>query len=157
MGRAGTDFSANHVDSDVTTVAGKGTFRHVFLAAMGMPMKLCLSVLALLLIAACDQPAPNYQAPVYQPAVYQPPPAPAFSPNAASLKLKPWMTEEDVVRTLGLQPTSTNLSTCGTGLKAAPWSCKTMEYGDRSGTLLHIILQQNAAGVWVVNAWSVVG
>jgi hypothetical protein len=110
----------------------------------------------LLLIAACaDPPATNYQAPVYYP-----PPTPTFSASSASLQLKQHMTEEDVVRTLGSQPVSTSLSTCGTALNAAPWHCKTMEYRDSpyglGSKLLTIVLQQNSStGVWVVNGWRV--
>src|SRR5712692_6551547 len=119
-----------------------------------MPMKLrLLSVLALLLSAACAQPpAPDYQAPAYIA-----PQGSSFSANAASLQLKKGMTEEDAIRAVGSQPESASLTTCGSSTRE-PWQCKKMTYYDvprgpyGTAKMLTVYLQENpSTGVWFVN------
>ena len=114
-----------------------------------------LSVLALLLVDGCADPAPTYQAPAY----YAPVQGSSFSANAASLQLKKGMTEEDAIRTLGSQPESADLSTCGTRTPH-PWQCKSMTYHDSprgpygTAKMLTVVLQENqSTGVWYVSGW----
>jgi hypothetical protein len=124
-----------------------------------MKLRVLSSIGMMLLLAACaNPPAPNYQAPA---PAYYPPPTPTFSASDASLLLKRLMTEEDVIRTLGSQPNSVEMKTCGAALKAEPYPCKTMEYKDspyRIGSkLLMVVLQENPRnGVWMVIAWHVI-
>jgi hypothetical protein len=101
----------------------------------------------MLLVAACDDT----------------PRGPVFSANAASRLLQQSMTEQDVVRTLGYQPVSTSLPTCGTLLRN-PWQCKTMTYMDSPygrgpygyvQTLMIYLQQNKSTGVWEVNGWNV--
>ena len=122
------------------------------------PMKASfLSVLVLALaLGACADASPP--AVVYQPQVYRPAPAPPFSPQTASRLLKPNMTEDDVVRTLGAEPSQTSLVTCGTALKSKPWQCKNFFYGDMRSQVLMVTFERDPSmGGWVVNSWKVIG
>ena len=120
-----------------------------------MKLRVSSPIALLLLIAACaPPPAPNYQAPN---PVYYSPPTPTFSANAASLLLKPGMTEEDVAGAIGAQPMSADMSTCGSRTPA-PWQCKKLHYRDApygSGNKDLLIYFQEVKGVWLVNSWSV--
>ena len=119
-----------------------------------MKPRLLWVLFGLLLLGACQSPpASTYQAPVYQP-----PQTPTFSASAASLQLKPLMTEGDVVRALG-QPNDTGLETCG-GKSGPTFPCKTMSYKDspyRDGSKeLFVVLQADTSTrVWVVTGWRV--
>jgi hypothetical protein len=73
-------------------------------------------------------------------------------PHAASGKLQPLMTEEQVVQAVGANPDSVTLSTCGT-LTAQPWPCKTFRYHQGMSALFVTFHQQGS--YWVVNNWSV--
>jgi hypothetical protein len=135
-----------------------GRRRHQrFAAESGEIMKLRapLPIGLMLLVAACvDPPTPDYRAPN---PVYHSPPTPTFSANAASLLLKPGMTEAAVASTVGAQPVSADLSTCGSRTPA-PWQCKKLHYRDSpygAGGKDLLIYFQEVKGVWLVNSWSV--
>jgi hypothetical protein len=80
-----------------------------------------------------------------------------FGPNFGALgaKLEQNMSEDQVVSTVGRQPTSVSLSTCGTETKNGAWQCKIYEYEHgRRGSSLRIYFQRTPAGVWVVSNWN---
>jgi hypothetical protein len=73
-----------------------------------------------------------------------------------SLRLKPGMSEADVINSLG-PPTKTELSTCGQDI-GKPWTCKVLFYGAwNSNSLLSngviIFFATDSTGAWTVNAW----
>jgi hypothetical protein len=73
-----------------------------------------------------------------------------------SLQLKPEMTEQEVIDTLG-QPTKSEISTCGQNV-GKPYKCKMLIYGvPMRGTLnnsIIIFLTENSSKrTWVINSW----
>ena len=73
-----------------------------------------------------------------------------------SLQLKPEMTEQEVIDTLG-QPTKSELSTCGQDV-GRPFSCKVLIYGLPMNKLLNNSLiifftENQSTGTWVVISW----
>jgi hypothetical protein len=73
-----------------------------------------------------------------------------------SLQLKPEMTEQEVIDTLG-QPTKSEISTCGQNV-GKPYKCKMLIYGvPMRGTVnnsIIIFLTENSSKrTWVINSW----
>ena len=73
-----------------------------------------------------------------------------------SLQLKPEMTEQEVIDTLG-QPTTSEITTCGQNV-GKPYKCKMLIYGvPMRGTLnnsIIIFLTENSSKrTWVINSW----
>jgi hypothetical protein len=68
-------------------------------------------------------------------------------PSALSLKLKPMMSEQEVIATLG-PPKSADFGTCGQTV-GKPWACKSLHYG----TLPHSLVIQ--LGMDQARAWRV--
>jgi hypothetical protein len=73
-----------------------------------------------------------------------------------SPQLKPEMTEQEVIDTLG-QPTKSELSTCGQNV-GKPYKCKMLIYGvPMRGTLNNSIIifftENPSTRTWVVNSW----
>jgi hypothetical protein len=73
-----------------------------------------------------------------------------------SLQLKPEMTEQEVIDTLG-QPTKSELSTCGKNV-GKPYKCKMLIYGvPMRGTLNNSIIifftENPSTRTWVINSW----
>jgi hypothetical protein len=95
--------------------------------------------LCVLVLSGCTAAAPPVQTP----------PTPNYA--QMSLRLKPGMSEREVITSLG-QPTRSDLSTCG-GNVGRPWQCKTLVYGLPGLDGLAIYFGQDASGAWVVNSW----
>jgi len=72
--------------------------------------------------------------------------------QALSLRLKPMMSEQQVIDTLG-QPKSADLGTCGQATPK-PWMCKTLHYGEFHPSLM-IQLRMDQTGTWRVFSWDV--
>jgi hypothetical protein len=73
--------------------------------------------------------------------------------RSLSLRLKPGMSEENVIDLVG-QPASSKLTTCGQTL-GRPWPCKMLVYGSDAGNSLFVFLQfADPEGKWVVTSWN---
>jgi hypothetical protein len=73
-----------------------------------------------------------------------------------SLQLKPEMTEQEVIDTLG-QPTKSEISTCGQNV-GKPYKCKILIYGvPMRGALNNSIIifftEKTSTHTWVINSW----
>jgi hypothetical protein len=73
-----------------------------------------------------------------------------------SLQLKPEMTEQEVIDTLG-QPTKSEISTCGQNA-GKPYKCKMLIYGvPMRGTVNNSIIifftENSSKRTWVINSW----
>jgi hypothetical protein len=102
--------------------------------------------LCLLLVSGCAAPR--------QPTATSEPTTPNYS--KVSLQLKPEMTEQEVIDTLG-QPTNSETSTCGQNV-GKPYKCKILIYGvPMRGTLNNSIIifftENRSTRTWVVNSW----
>jgi hypothetical protein len=101
--------------------------------------------LCLLLVSGCAASPP--------PVATSEPATPNYS--KMSLQLKPEMTEQEVIDTLG-QPTKSELSTCGKNV-GKPYKCKMLIYGvPMRGTLnnsIIIFFTENPSRTWVINSW----
>jgi hypothetical protein len=74
--------------------------------------------------------------------------------GAASARLDPAMTEQEVVQTVGYRPDKVEMTTCGSATRQ-PWTCRidTFEssfFGERL-----IVFFRQVGGAWVVNNWRV--
>jgi hypothetical protein len=73
-----------------------------------------------------------------------------------SLQLKPEMTEQEVIDTLG-QPTKSEISICGQNV-GKPYKCKILIYGvPMRGALNNSIIifftEKTSTHMWVINSW----
>src|SRR5437588_7797751 len=70
-----------------------------------------------------------------------------------SLRLKPGMSEQNVIDLLG-QPVSSKLTNCGQSL-GRPWPCKMLVYGsDASNSLVILFRSTDSTGKWVISSWN---
>ena len=68
-----------------------------------------------------------------------------------NLKLKPGMSEQNVIDLLG-QPTSSKLTSCAQAL-GQPWPCKIFVYGSDGANSLAILFRSgDSTGTWVVSS-----
>jgi len=73
--------------------------------------------------------------------------------HGASRRLNVGMTEQEVTTTVGYQPESVSVSTCGTNTPHT-WQCKSYMYGGGMLGTLMILFAEGSDGVWRVNSWS---
>jgi hypothetical protein len=73
--------------------------------------------------------------------------------RSLSLRLKPGMSEQNVIDLLG-QPMRSKLSSCGKAL-GRPWPCKMLVYGSDGGSSLVILFRSvDSTDTWVVSSWN---
>jgi hypothetical protein len=70
-----------------------------------------------------------------------------------SLRLKPGMSEQNVIDLLG-EPTNSKLTNCGQAV-GRPWPRKMLVYGsDASNSLVILFRSTDSTGKWVVSSWN---
>jgi hypothetical protein len=78
---------------------------------------------------------------------------PTVDYRSLSLRLKPGMSEKNVIDLLG-QPSSSKLISCGQAV-GRPWPCKMLVYGSDAATSLVILFRSaDSPDTWVVSSWN---
>jgi hypothetical protein len=76
-----------------------------------------------------------------------------FDPNAASLRLRQGMTENEAIAAVGQPPTSAEVRVCGG--QNSRWNCRILKFKAPGQSDEMIVYEAQSAGEWRVSSWSV--
>jgi hypothetical protein len=76
-----------------------------------------------------------------------------FDPNAASLRLRQGITENEAIAAVGQPPTSAEVRVCGG--QNSPWNCRILEFKAPDQIHEMAVYEAQSAGEWRVDSWSV--